>query len=111
MGVRTASRVFGPVPSRRLGRSLGINSIHAKQCSYSCIYCQAGRTTCLRDSRRDFAAPEDLRDDVEAALDAARAKGSAARIGVNTTSRRMPLAGRGLERSGPTRGPLFQTAA
>ena len=37
-------RVFGPVPSRRLGRSLGINNIPHKICSYSCIYCQVGKT-------------------------------------------------------------------
>lgn len=31
---------FGPVPSRRLGRSLGINNIPPKVCSYACVYCQ-----------------------------------------------------------------------
>jgi wyosine [tRNA(Phe)-imidazoG37] synthetase (radical SAM superfamily) len=36
--------VFGPVPSRRLGRSLGINNVPPKSCSYSCVYCQVGRT-------------------------------------------------------------------
>ena len=35
---------FGPVPSRRLGRSLGINNIPPKACSYSCVYCQVGPT-------------------------------------------------------------------
>jgi wyosine [tRNA(Phe)-imidazoG37] synthetase (radical SAM superfamily) len=35
---------FGPVPSRRLGRSLGINNIPPKSCSYSCVYCQVGPT-------------------------------------------------------------------
>lgn len=35
---------FGPVPSRRLGRSLGINNVPPKSCSYSCVYCQVGRT-------------------------------------------------------------------
>ena len=37
--------VFGPVPSRRLGRSLGIDLVPPKTCSYDCIYCQLGRTT------------------------------------------------------------------
>jgi len=37
--------VFGPVPSRRLGRSLGVDLIPLKTCSYDCIYCQVGRTT------------------------------------------------------------------
>ncbi len=35
---------FGPVPSRRLGRSLGINNIPPKHCSYACVYCQVGPT-------------------------------------------------------------------
>ncbi len=38
-------KIFGPVPSRRLGNSLGINIIPAKICSYSCVYCQIGKTT------------------------------------------------------------------
>src|SRR4030066_402991 len=37
--------IFGPVPSRRLGRSLGIDLIPPKTCSYDCLYCQVGRTT------------------------------------------------------------------
>jgi wyosine [tRNA(Phe)-imidazoG37] synthetase (radical SAM superfamily) len=37
--------VYGPVPSRRLGRSLGIDLVPYKTCSYDCIYCQLGRTT------------------------------------------------------------------
>jgi wyosine [tRNA(Phe)-imidazoG37] synthetase (radical SAM superfamily) len=38
--------VFGPVPSRRLGLSLGIDLIPPKTCSYDCLYCQVGATTC-----------------------------------------------------------------
>lgn len=38
-------RVYGPVPSGRLGRSLGIDLIPFKTCSYDCVYCQLGRTT------------------------------------------------------------------
>ena len=37
--------VFGPVPSRRFGRSLGINLVPFKTCPYDCVYCQLGRTT------------------------------------------------------------------
>ncbi len=37
--------VFGPVPSRRLGRSLGVDVVPFKTCSYDCLYCQLGRTT------------------------------------------------------------------
>ncbi len=50
--------VFGPVPSRRLGRSLGINNIPPKICSYSCLYCQVGRTDQLRIDRSPFYSPE-----------------------------------------------------
>lgn len=38
--------LFGPVPSRRLGLSLGVDLIPPKTCSYDCLYCQVGRTTC-----------------------------------------------------------------
>ena len=37
--------IYGPVPSRRLGRSLGVDFIPFKTCTYDCIYCQLGRTT------------------------------------------------------------------
>jgi len=47
---------FGPVPSRRLGRSLGINHIPPKVCSYACVYCQLGRTTELKFQRESFIA-------------------------------------------------------
>jgi wyosine [tRNA(Phe)-imidazoG37] synthetase (radical SAM superfamily) len=45
---------FGPVPSRRLGYSLGINHIPPKHCPYSCVYCQVGRTSRLEISRHNF---------------------------------------------------------
>jgi len=48
---------FGPVPSRRLGRSLGINNIPPKYCSYSCIYCQLGRNQKLINKRQQFYDP------------------------------------------------------
>jgi wyosine [tRNA(Phe)-imidazoG37] synthetase (radical SAM superfamily) len=51
------SLVFGPVPSRRLGRSLGINNLPCKTCSYACAYCQVGPTTALRSTRRAYYAP------------------------------------------------------
>ena len=41
----TRSLVYGPVPSRRLGRSLGVDLVPFKTCTYDCIYCQLGRTT------------------------------------------------------------------
>jgi wyosine [tRNA(Phe)-imidazoG37] synthetase (radical SAM superfamily) len=51
---------FGPVPSRRLGRSLGINNIPPKFCPYSCVYCQLGKTTELTIARRSFYKTEDI---------------------------------------------------
>ena len=55
---------FGPVPSRRLGRSLGINNIPPKSCSYSCLYCQVGATQGKTLEPRDFYAPEDVYKEV-----------------------------------------------
>ena len=49
---------FGPVPSRRLGRSLGINHIPPKICTYSCAYCQLGRTIRMQVERQPFYQPE-----------------------------------------------------
>jgi wyosine [tRNA(Phe)-imidazoG37] synthetase (radical SAM superfamily) len=46
--------IFGPVPSRRLGRSLGIGNVPAKTCSYSCVYCQVGPTPATEIEPRTF---------------------------------------------------------
>ena len=51
---------FGPVPSRRLGRSLGINNIPPKVCTYSCVYCQVGKTRRMQVERSPFYEPEDI---------------------------------------------------
>lgn len=48
------SHVFGPVPSRRLGRSLGVDLVPFKTCTYDCIYCQLGRTTCKTVQRKEW---------------------------------------------------------
>jgi wyosine [tRNA(Phe)-imidazoG37] synthetase (radical SAM superfamily) len=48
---------FGPVPSRRLGRSLGINNIPPKICSYACCYCQLGKTIKMQVGRQTFYKP------------------------------------------------------
>lgn len=55
---------FGPVPSRRLGRSLGINNIPAKTCTFSCIYCQVGRTLTKTITRRTFYTSKTIFDQV-----------------------------------------------
>ena len=52
--------IFGPVPSRRLGQSLGINNIQPKVCTYSCIYCQVGKTPNLTIIRKPFYLPETI---------------------------------------------------
>jgi wyosine [tRNA(Phe)-imidazoG37] synthetase (radical SAM superfamily) len=52
--------VFGPVPSRRLGRSLGINNIPPKSCTYSCVYCQVGPTRRTEVAPRAFYAPAEI---------------------------------------------------
>lgn len=57
--------VFGPVPSRRLGRSLGISPIPKKTCNYSCIYCQLGRTDKMTNERREFFPLEDILAEAE----------------------------------------------
>ncbi len=63
------SLIFGPVPSRRLGRSLGINNIPAKTCSYSCVYCQLGKTTNMTTKRQLFYKPEDIYKEVKNKLE------------------------------------------
>ncbi len=59
------SLAFGPVPSRRLGRSLGINNIPPKICTYDCVYCQLGGTVRKTISRQVFYKPEEIFDEAE----------------------------------------------
>lgn len=66
---------FGPVPSRRLGRSLGINNIPPKFCTYSCVYCQLGRTEKMRIERRAFYQTEEILRDVELKVESAKEAG------------------------------------
>lgn len=67
--------VFGPVPSRRLGRSLGINNIPPKICSYSCIYCQIGRTSNMSSERSIFYKPEYIFESVKSKVNDTFRKG------------------------------------
>jgi len=55
---QTKRYVFGPVPSRRLGRSLGVDLVPINACSFDCIYCQLGRTG-AKTTQRDEYAPLD----------------------------------------------------
>lgn len=65
---------FGPVPSRRLGKSLGINNIPAKICSYSCVYCQLGNTIKMSVDRQAFYSPKRILDEARRKVDQAKAR-------------------------------------
>lgn len=56
--------VFGPVPSRRLGFSLGVDIIPKKYCTLDCVYCQVGKTTKKTVARSSFFSPEDIVDEI-----------------------------------------------
>lgn len=60
--------VFGPVPSRRLGQSLGVDTIPLKTCNWNCVYCQLGRTRPLINIRKNYLPPDVIISEVQAAL-------------------------------------------
>lgn len=60
---------YGPVPSRRLGSSLGVSVIPSKACTYSCVYCQLGRTTRKGSRRESFFSKEEILSEIEDALE------------------------------------------
>ncbi len=57
---RSRKYVFGPVPSRRLGRSLGVDLVPFKYCPFDCVYCQLGGTTCKTIERSEFVPLSDV---------------------------------------------------
>jgi wyosine [tRNA(Phe)-imidazoG37] synthetase (radical SAM superfamily) len=57
--------VFGPVPSRRLGRSLGVDLVPFKTCTYDCIYCQLGRTICRTVERKEWVPLDGVMDELK----------------------------------------------
>ncbi len=59
---------IGPVPSRRLGRSLGIDPIPSKTCNFQCIYCQLGRTTNFTNERKNYFPKEEIIADMKEAI-------------------------------------------
>ena len=69
-------RVFGPVPSRRLDSSLGINNIPPKVCTYSCVYCQIGKTITLQCERQAFYEPDDLAREVKEKVNEVKKRGT-----------------------------------
>lgn len=58
--------IFGPVPSRRLGRSLGVDVIPSKTCSFDCIYCESGPTTRLSVERQNFVYCSEVLEELRA---------------------------------------------
>jgi len=60
--------IYGPVPSRRLGRSLGIDPIPSKTCNYQCIYCQLGKTTNFTNNRKNYYAKNKIISEMEKAV-------------------------------------------
>ncbi|MEA3400514.1 MAG: radical SAM protein [Armatimonadota bacterium] len=66
---------YGPVPSRRLGQSLGINNIPPKACTYSCVYCQVGRTLKMQSERTTFYDPDEISAEVTESVERATAAG------------------------------------
>jgi len=68
MSTRTCRHVYGPVASRRLGRSLGIDLVPFKTCSYDCVYCQLGRTTNQTTERREYVPVDGVLDELAGRL-------------------------------------------
>ncbi|MEA2102976.1 MAG: radical SAM protein, partial [Thermodesulfobacteriota bacterium] len=66
---------FGPVPSRRLGISLGINNIPPKICTYACVYCQLGRAIKMQTSRQAFYSPTEIGKSVRKKVEKIYAQG------------------------------------
>lgn len=60
--------VFGPVPSRRLGRSLGIDVIPRKLCTLNCIYCELGRTDKRALRRKEYIPPSEILSEIRRAV-------------------------------------------
>ena len=61
--------IFGPVPSRRLGQSLGIDPLPFKTCNWNCVYCQLGRTIPLINQRREYLPQEEILNELITVLD------------------------------------------
>jgi wyosine [tRNA(Phe)-imidazoG37] synthetase (radical SAM superfamily) len=61
--------IYGPVPSRRLGQSLGIDPIPSKTCNFQCIYCQLGKTTNFTNIRKNFFPKDEIINELEKSLE------------------------------------------
>jgi wyosine [tRNA(Phe)-imidazoG37] synthetase (radical SAM superfamily) len=62
--VKSYLHLYGPVPSRRLGRSLGIDLVPHKICTYDCVYCQIGKTTEKTLSRKEYVRVKEIMEEV-----------------------------------------------
>ncbi|MBM3162663.1 MAG: radical SAM protein [Chlorobi bacterium] len=62
--------VFGPVSSKRLGQSLGVDLLPMKSCTWNCVYCQLGKTREYVTERREFYSPEEILREIRQALQA-----------------------------------------
>lgn len=60
--------IFGPVPSRRLGISLGIDLVSHKTCSLNCIYCECGPTTKLTTERKEYVSVKKVTNEITSFL-------------------------------------------
>ena len=67
-GVKKYRHLYGPVPSRRLGRSLGIDLVPHKICTYDCIYCQIGKTTKWTLARREYIPVKEVLKEIKTFL-------------------------------------------
>ena len=68
MSINNYKYIYGPVPSRRLGRSLGIDLVPFKTCTYDCIYCQLGRTTNKTIERLPYVPVKDILNELKIKL-------------------------------------------
>src|SRR4030043_1698001 len=66
--MKKSQLLYGPVPSRRLGRSLGIDLIPHKICTYDCIYCQIGKTTKKTLLRKEYVPEKEVLEEVKTFL-------------------------------------------
>ena len=62
------SAIFGPVPSRRLGRSLGVDPVPFKTCNWSCAYCQLGLSSPVETERKSYIPVQKILGDLDLAL-------------------------------------------
>ena len=62
--------IYGPIPSRRLGQSLGVDPIPLKTCNWNCVYCQLGRSVPLNNKRDEYVPREAVIEQLKATLDA-----------------------------------------